>query len=139
MSANFIVDLANGALVGVSQYAAATTTTGGHGAVDMITADGPIAAVLNVGTVSGTTPTLDTKLQEATSSAGAWSDITGATFTQVTTSQQAQTIRCLRTKQYVRATSTLAGTSPSFTLGVTLIGQLRKTGTGGGSSISPQV
>lgn len=75
------------------------------------------AVVLEVGTVSGTTPTLDVKLQESDDNS-TFVDIAGATFTQVTASNSSQIKRIrelnLARKRYVRALATIAGTTPSF-------------------------
>ena len=66
------------------------------------------------GTVSGTSPTLDAKLQDS-ADGSTWAD-TGVSFTQVTASGSRQQ-RELKTKQgrpYVRVAATVGGTSPSF-------------------------
>lgn len=101
-----------------------TTTITGTG-VDLINADDQCVAVQHVGTVSGTTPTLDGKIQESADNSTAWTDITGATFTQVTTSTHVQAITFQRTKRYVRYVGTIAGTSPQFALDA-LIGESKK-------------
>lgn len=73
--------------------------------------------VLEVGTVSGTSPTLDVKLQESDDNS-TFTDISGATFTQVTASNSSQVKRLaelnVTRKRYVRAVATIAGTTPSF-------------------------
>jgi len=76
---------------------------------------------LEVGTVSGTTPTLDGKIQESADGSTGWADITGATFTQVTASNSTQKIRLNglgvgSRKRYIRFVGTIAGTTPSFAL-----------------------
>src|SRR4051812_876213 len=48
--------------------------------------------VLEVGTVSGTTPTLNVKVQESDDNS-TFSDVTGATFTQVTATGSSQVLR----------------------------------------------
>ena len=66
------------------------------------------------GTVSGTSPTLDAKLQDSADGTS-WAD-TGVAFSQVTASGSRQQ-RELRTRQgrpYVRVAATVGGTSPSF-------------------------
>lgn len=78
-------------------------------------------AYLDVGSVSGTTPTLDVKFQESADGSTGWTDITGAAFTQVTAAGS-QTLRFKTSKRYVRAVATIAGTSPAFVFGVYVIG-----------------
>lgn len=103
---------------------ALTSTTNGTGVDTM--GYNSLAAVLEVGTVSGTSPTLDVKLQESDTLGGTYTDITGATFTQVTASNASQKIRLDGLgvggrKRFIRAVATIAGTSPSFACGVELI------------------
>jgi|SRR5262245_22636127 len=102
---------------------ALTTTTNGA-AVDLV--DGgpsPCFATLHVGAVTGTTPTLDVKIQESDTSGGTYTDITGATFAQQTASNKWLAINFNRTKRFCRAVATIAGTTPSFTLAVVIFGQ----------------
>ena len=79
------------------------------------------AFVLEVGAVTGTTPTLDVKIQES-DDASTWSDVSGATFTQVTATGNSQIIRVEdlnnTRSRYLRAVLTLGGTSPVFVCGV---------------------
>lgn len=93
----------------------ATSTVTGQ-AVDLQNADGAGFAVLNVGAVSGTTPTLDVKVQESETSGGTYTDIPGATFTQVVASNKSQLINFKRSKRFGRLLATIAGTTPSFAL-----------------------
>lgn len=110
----------------------ARTTTANSSGVDLapyIAASGPsnVKFFLDCGAQSGTTPTLDVVIKESSDN---------STFTTVTTqngtgvfSQLAgatgnQEIHAQITKRYVRAEWTIAGTTPSFTFGVTaLVGQ----------------
>ncbi len=103
---------------------ALTTTTNGA-AVDT-QGYNSAAIALEVGAVSGTSPTLDVKLQESDTSGGTYADIAGATFTQVTAANNSQAIRLegLNTgsrKRFIRAVATITGTTPSFTLGVSAL------------------
>lgn len=81
-------------------------------------------ALLEVGAVSGTSPTLDVKIQESADGSTGWTDITGKAFTQVTVSDNEQKLKLdLQAKQgarkrYIRAVATIAGTSPSFAVHV---------------------
>ena len=73
---------------------------------------------------AGSSPTLDVKLQESANNSD-WSDISGATFTQVTDAAQALekiTINTNDVKRYLRAVGTIGGTSsPAFTYSVALV------------------
>jgi hypothetical protein len=102
---------------------AKTSTVTGTG-LDFITGDGRCFAIQNVGTVSGTSPTLNGRIQESADNS-TWSDVSGATFTQVTASTSLQIITFDRTLRYLRYVGTIAGTSPSFDLDV-LIGEQKK-------------
>jgi hypothetical protein len=80
-------------------------------------------AFLDVAAASGTSPTLDVKMQESDDNSS-FSDIAGATFTQATAAGQQQ-IHFHTTKRYVRAVAAIGGTTPSFTCGCYLVGQKR--------------
>lgn len=78
---------------------------------------------LEVGTVSGTTPTLDGKIQESDVIGSGYTDIAGATFTQVVASNSSQSISIVGLgtaprKRFIRFIGTIAGTSPSYDLAV---------------------
>jgi hypothetical protein len=92
----------------------ATATANGSG-IDLNETDGLAFGMINVGTVSGTAPTCDVKVQESSDNSS-FTDISGATFTQVTASNKTQLITFKRTKRYVRLVATIAGTSPSFAI-----------------------
>jgi hypothetical protein len=93
----------------------ATSTVTGTGIDTMGYNDAMIT--LEVGTVSGTSPTLDGKIQESDALGSGYVDLAGATFTQVTASNNTQKIRLNgKTKRYIRFVGTIAGTSPSFDL-----------------------
>jgi hypothetical protein len=105
---------------------AAVTATSGATAtgVDVSTYEGPLMFVQVVGAVSGTTPTLNGKIQDSANNSN-WADVSGATFTEVTESTNMQTVivdkRAVR--QYVRYIGTVAaGANPSFTMAVVLSG-----------------
>lgn len=122
--ANIIIDLhteLNAA--SLSNIAARTSTVTGS-AVDLQGYQGKLKVMQNVGTVSGTTPTLDGKLQDSADGSTGWADVTGATFTQVTAADSLQSIGVdtRAVKRYVRYVGTIGGTTPSFTMGVTFVG-----------------
>ncbi len=133
---NNLVDLVNGVAGGASFAPQAVTATGAGAAVDLGNGVNSTNAVLEVGAVTGTTPTLNVKLQESDDNA-TWTDISNGAFTQVTAASQRQVIRVQRSKQYCRAHATVAGTTPSFTLCVEILAQKKYTGTGGGYDRSP--
>lgn len=114
-------DLVTEYLISNSFAPAARTSTANGTAIDLADTGPELFAFLNNGTTSGTSPTLDVKLQECDTSGGTYSDITGATFTQLTAAGNEVIRVANRTKRYVRAVATIAGTSPSFACAVTLI------------------
>ena len=107
---------------------ARTATANGTG-VDLqgyINAGGrQMKAFLDVGAVSGTTPTLDVKLQDSADNV-TYADIAGATFAQATAATS-QAIHFRTNKRYVRAVATIAGTTPSFTCSVYALAEKRLT------------
>jgi hypothetical protein len=101
------------ALVSIRPQAVTSTTNGI--AVDT-QGYNSAAVVLEVGAVSGTSPTLDVKIQES-DDGSAWSDVSGAVFTQVTAANNSQVLRLeglTSRKKYLRAVATPGGTSPNF-------------------------
>lgn len=78
--------------------------------------------ILDVGAVSGTSPTLDTKFQESADGSGGWTDISGATIAQITAADQHKTlgINLRSVKRYIRAVATITGTSPTFQISVSI-------------------
>lgn len=83
-------------------------------------------AFLSVSAVSGTSPTLDVKIQEADATS-TYTDVTSASFTQLTTVSGNQEIHFRTNKRYVRAIATLGGTSPIFDAAVVLLVEKRQT------------
>jgi len=110
-------------LTSVSGIAARTSTVTATG-VDVSAYKGGLIVEQLVGVVSGTTPTLDGKLQSSPDNS-TWTDISGATFTQVTATDSFQKIGIdvRQGAKYIRYVGTIAGTTPSFTMGVALLGQ----------------
>lgn len=101
--------------------AARTTTANGTG-VDLANCRGGAAVVLDSAAGTGTTPTLDVKLQSSPDNS-TWTDA-GLAFTQVTNSgasQQVVAIDVTKLQRYVRAVATIGGTTPSFTFSVNLL------------------
>ena len=74
--------------------------------------------------------TCDVKLQESdTTTSGDFADITGATFTQILQpgGAKSEEISFTLKKRYIRAIATLAGTTPTFTLGVGVLAPKSQT------------
>jgi hypothetical protein len=71
--------------------------------------------------------TLNAKIQHATTSGGSYSDVSGATFAQVTNaaggSYQTISIDTRAAHGWIKFIATLAGTTPSFVFGVSIIGR----------------
>lgn len=103
--------------------AAATSTVTGTG-MDISSYTGGIAVQQLVGVVSGTTPTLAGKIQSSPDNS-TWTDIAGATFTQATATNDYQKLgfQVPAAAKYIRYVGTIGGTTPSFTLGVMVLGQ----------------
>jgi len=78
-----------------------------------------VTAYLDVTAVSGTSPTLDVKLQDSTDNGNTWTDVDGGAFAQFTAVGQAHiTVLIRRAANAIRAVATIGGTSPSFTFKV---------------------
>jgi len=87
-----------------------------------------LLACATVGAVSTVgDETLDIKLQECATVGGTYTDITGATFTQLTAVASPVTdvtfieVDLLPRQQFIRAKGTIAGTTPSFAYGVSFV------------------
>ena len=108
---------------------AARTSTVTTSAVDLMGYIGKVAVIQQVGTVSGTTPTLDGKIQDSADGSTGWTDIS-VTATQVTAAdnQQVLSVDTRVARRYIRYVGTIAGTTPSFTMGVLLAGQKQYNG-----------
>lgn len=100
-----------------------TGTTNGTG-VDVSNLEGAAIAILDVTAESGTSPTLDVKLQECDTQGGTYTDVVGGAFTQVTTVSGLQklAVDITMTKKFLRAAGTAGGTSPVYGWGVQLLG-----------------
>ena len=119
-------DLANQMLLGVGLAPQTITSSTNGSAVDMISADGLCSALQQVGTVSGTSPTLAGKIQESADGSTNWTDISGAAFASVTASNNNQIVSFERTKRYLRYVATLGGTSPSYAIAALMAEQKKE-------------
>lgn len=107
---------------------AAQTATGNGTGVDLQQYEGLVAIVLNSAAGTGTTPTLDVKIQDSADNSS-FADVAGAAFAQVTNAASTQkiTINAESVRRYIRIVRTIGGTTPSFTFDVVALG-LRKYG-----------
>lgn len=105
-------------LVAPSTRTATVTGTGVDLSPYVNTVNTNLKIVADVGTVTGTTPTLDIKIQDSDDNS-TYADITSATFTQITaTGTGAVEIHTKTNKRYIRAVGTIGGTTPSFPLAI---------------------
>jgi hypothetical protein len=118
-------DVADQAILGAGLSPQTITGNTNGAAGDMISGDGLCFAIQQIGTVSGTAPTLAGKIQESADGSTGWTDIPGAAFTTVTSSINTQALAFDRTKRYLRYAATVGGTSPSFAIAV-IISQQKK-------------
>lgn len=115
-------------LVNLFPSAARTSSANGTG-VDIADYEGNAAVVLDSAAGTGTSPTLDVKIQDSDDNS-TFADVVGATFTQVTgaaASQQKKVIALDKTRKYIRAVATIGGTTPSFTFSVNILGVKKYT------------
>lgn len=107
--------------INLLDQAARTATVNGSW-IDVRKYEGDVLILQDVGAVSGTTPTLDGKIEDATDGSGTGvADVSGATFTQVTAANNKQhiTIPAGSVRGWIRYTGTIAGTTPSFGVSAT--------------------
>lgn len=91
--------------------------------VDLQQYVGDYTVILSSSAGGGTTPTLDIKMQDSDDNS-TFADISGAAFTQVTATASTQTVilNANAVKRYVRAVSTITGTSPTFDMALVGVG-----------------
>ena len=108
---------------------AAVTSTATSSAIDLLEYDGDVMLILDSAAGGGSSPTLDIKLTESATTGGTYTDLSGATFTQVTGSASMQTLAINKDecKRYIKIVQTIGGSSPTFTFSINLIG-LKKYG-----------
>ncbi len=110
----------------LSAIAAKTASFASTG-VDLTPANGGYEdsqALITTGVVSGTTPTMDFTIQESDDNS-TFTDVTlkadSDAYAQVTATTNTQRVKFKRTKRYLRINVTIAGTTPSFTMGAVLL------------------
>jgi hypothetical protein len=113
--------------VGLLLAAAArrTATLTGTG-IDVLHYEGVALIVLNASAGTGTTPTLDVKLQHSDDNS-TFADVPAGAFTQVTdvagtAGVQVKRVNVSDLKRYLRVVGTIAGTTPSFDFGIEFVG-----------------
>ena len=108
---------------------AAVTSTATSAAIDLKEYDGDVSLILTSAAGTGSSPTLDVKVQDSDASSGTYGDLTGASFTQVTGSVSMQVITFCKdeAKRYIKLVQTIGGSTPSFTYSINAIA-LKKYG-----------
>jgi hypothetical protein len=103
----------------------ATVTANANGTgVDIRDYIANLLIVANVKQGTGTTPTLDLKIQDSADNSS-FADVSGYTFTQVTNSADSfQTLSAdtRNLRRYIRVVATVGGTTPSFVTSVSFTG-----------------
>jgi hypothetical protein len=127
---NIAVDLKN--LLTESQIqpgAAKTATFNSANSLDLKEYIGNVLIRQDVGAVTGTTPTLDGKIQDSADNSS-FADVTGYTFAQVTASNSliSLNVDTRKVRRYIRYVGTIGGTTPSYTMAVTASGQKQVVG-----------
>ena len=108
---------------------AAVTSTATSAAIDLKEYDGDVSLILTSAAGTGSSPTLDVKVQDSDSSSGTYADLTGAVFTQVTDAVSMQVITFVKdeAKRYIKIVQTVGGSTPSFTFSINAVA-LKKYG-----------
>lgn len=105
----------------------AVTASGNSVGIDLGDTGPAVTLLLNVGAITGTTPTMDLKLQSSKNdnvaspeAADAYADIPNASFAQLTSADTGVGVVSYaivnRPERFVRLSYTVAGTTPSFTI-----------------------
>ena len=99
---------------------AAVTSTVTSAAIDLKEYDGDVSLILTSAAGTGSSPTLDVKVQDSDASGGTYGDLSGAAFTQVTDSVSMQVITFSKdeAKRYIKIVQTVGGSTPSFTFSI---------------------
>ena len=117
--------LAQATGVELAPAASRTSTLTGTG-IDVLEYEGVALALLNASAGTGTSPTLDVKLQHSDDDS-TYEDVTGGAFSQVTDAAETAGVKVMKLnisdlKRYLRIVGTIAGTTPSFDFGVEFVG-----------------
>ena len=94
-------------------------------AVDISGAIGNLKITQQIGTVGGTSPTYDGKIQDSADGSTDWTDVSGATFAQVTDSSDETSssisVESRLCRRYIRYVGTSGGTSPTVEIAVSAV------------------
>ena len=103
---------------------ASVTATATSSAIDLKEFDGDVLLVLNCAAGTGSSPTLDIKVQDSDETGGTYGDLSGAAFTQVTDAASLQTLEVNKDecKRFIKIVQTVGGSSPVFVYGISLVG-----------------
>jgi len=117
--------LAQATGVELAPAASRTSTLTGTG-IDVLEYEGVALVLLNASAGTGTSPTLDVKLQHSDDDS-TYEDVTSGTFSQVTDAAETAGVKVMKLnvsdlKRYLRVVGTIAGTTPSFDFGVEFVG-----------------
>ena len=117
--------LAQATGVELAPAASRTSTLTGTG-IDVLEYEGVALVLLNTSAGSGTSPTLDVKLQHSDDDS-TYEDVTSGAFSQVTDAAETAGVKVMKLnvsdlKRYLRIVGTIAGTTPSFDFGVEFVG-----------------
>ncbi len=102
-----------------------TSTLTGTG-IDVLEYEGVALVLLNTSAGTGTSPTLDVKLQHSDDNT-TFADVTSGAFSQVTEVAGTAGVKVMKVnvsdlKRYLRVVGTITGTTPSFDFGVEFVG-----------------
>ena len=117
--------LAQATGVELAPAASRTSTLTGTG-IDVLEYEGVALVLLNASAGTGTSPTLDVKLQHSDDDS-TYEDVTSGAFSQVTDAAETAGVKVMKLnvsdlKRYLRVIGTIAGTTPSFDFGVEFVG-----------------
>lgn len=117
--------LAQATGVELAPAASRTSTLNGTG-IDVLEYEGVALVLLNASAGTGTSPTLDVKLQHSDDDS-TYEDVNSGAFSQVTDAAETAGVKVMKLnvsdlKRYLRVVGTIAGTTPSFEFGVEFVG-----------------
>lgn len=124
-----VIDIQNEVSAARMLDPAAITTTGAAGQyIDLQGYQGKVKIVANIGAVTGTTPTLDLKVQDCDTSGGTYADLsTPVAFAQKAAAQansvDSIVVDTRACRRFIKLYATAGGTTPSFTIGAVCLGQ----------------
>lgn len=107
--------------------ASARTATFTSPVLDLRGYDGDAMLLQQVGTVTGTSPTLAGALQDSDDGSTGWANVADGGFVTVTASNSTQklVLAVNAMRRHVRYVGTMGGTTPSFTFAIVLFARLK--------------